>query len=172
MVYFRYFRALLTLLCIFKDNLWHLFYMFWLHFYSQFAAFKLNILKYSVYLCNFLGNQEASPVESDVKSPDTMPANDDKTQKVILWWKKTKNSNCDKTKKKKVVTKLILWQNSNCDKTELVMNSKYDKTQILTKQKNQTVTKLKNSICGKTLKFKLWQNLNYDKSQFMTKKYF
>ena len=31
------------------------------------------------------------------------------------------------------------------------------------------MTKLKNSICDKTQKLKLWQNFNYDKSQFMTK---
>ena len=106
-------------------------------------------------------------------------SNCDQTPKLKLWWN-SKNSNCDKNKKIKlwwnsknqivkkthVLTKLKLWQKSN-EKTQKIYVTKLklwqnSRTQTMTKQKNQFVTKLKNS--------RLWQNLNYDKFQFMKKK--
>ena len=68
---------------------------------------------------------------------------------------KLKKSSCDKTH---IVTKLKLWQNSNCDTTK-------NMTKILLwpkkKKKTQIVTKLKNSIGGKT------QDSNCDKTWIM-----
>ena len=68
---------------------------------------------------------------------------------------KLKNSNCDKTQKLKLCQNLKLWWNSNCDETqdlkkwrkklkceEKNTNSKFDKTQI--------VTKIENLNCDKT----------------------
>ena len=47
------------------------------------------------------------------------------------------NSKCDITF---IVTKLKLWQNSNCEKKK-THNSKFDKTQIVTKLENSNYEK-------------------------------
>ena len=82
---------------------------------------------------------------------------------------KSKNSTCDKTQKNKMwqkskfdknlnVTKLKMWQNSKTQNvtSQNVQNSKTQMGQKSTTQmwqnSTQSVTKLKNSICDKTLK--------------------
>ena len=57
-----------------------------------------------------------------------------------------KPSNCDKTKKTQIVTKL---KNSNCDKTKKLKLWQNSKTQIVLK--TQMKTKLKNSRLSRTV---------------------
>ena len=88
-------------------------------------------------------------------------SNGNKTQNLKLWEKK--NSKNSKYDKTQLVTKLKLWQNSTCDKGQIVTYSSCDKTQIVTKLKLWKKTKKKTQM---------WQNSDGDSSDSSDKKNF
>ena len=64
------------------------------------------------------------------------------------------NSSCDKTQ---ILTKVKFWQKSKCDNSQIVKKkikkiTQYDKNQIVTKVKTQSMTNLKNENCEREQK--------------------
>ena len=89
-----------------------------------------------------------------------LKSNWEKTQKLKYYkiqknWNvtKLKNSNCDETKKNKIVAKLknLIYDNSNSQIVTKFKNSNCDKTQNVTNVKTQIMIKIK-------IKLKLWRN--------------
>ena len=95
-----------------------------------------------------------------------------KLKKLILW-KKSQNSNCDKTNtnsscdKIQMVKKLYLWHNSNCDKTQNMQLELWPNKKLKLWKKTQKLNLWKKNYKTQIMtKLKLWQISIFNKKYF------